>query len=243
LPGALKKKANSSTAVKTEEIKVEKVPSKRNRSKMSNKKFCPSLVDVKRLCFSCGKGSANVIKSGSSWMCYDCWKARLKYKNVSNFLGMRKEIVPLGTAEYLRPNCANCLQSYPLRSTWSNYQCFHKSVSLKGRDDDFEVGQQFILPSAEKPFEPSYLQNELIVWNQTPWFDDFNKSEDKQEGEVVIDTTEVSYINDGSSLSNVIILCDKTGELIDLRCENETPGSDETSKSHTEGEIGQRNSW
>jgi hypothetical protein len=187
--------------------------------------------------------STDVITLGSSWMCYDCWNARLKYKKISNFLGLSKEIMPRGTAEYLRPNCAYCLKLYPLRSNWSNYQCFHKSVYLKGHDvDDFEVGQQFLLPSTEKPFEPSYLQSELIMWNQSPCFDDFNKSEDEQEGEMVIDTTEVSDVNDGTSLSNVI-LCDKTGELIDLRCEDEMPASDENTKFYTEGEIFQRNSW
>jgi len=92
-PGASKEKVISSTAVKIEKIKVEKVPLKRNRSKMSNKKFFPSLVYVKGLCFSCGKVSANV-KLGSSWMCYDCWNARLKYKKVSNFLELSKEIIP-----------------------------------------------------------------------------------------------------------------------------------------------------
>jgi hypothetical protein len=176
-------------------------------------------------------------------MCYDCWNAKLKYKKISNFQGLRKEIVPEGKAEYLRPNCAYCLKLYPLRSNWSNYQCFHKSVYLKGGDvDDFEVGQQFLLPSTEKPFEPSYLQSEVIMWNQSPWFDDFNESEGEQEGEMVIDTTEVSDVNDGPSLSNVI-LCDKTGEWIDLRCEKKTPASDENTKSYTEGEIFQRNSW
>lgn len=230
--GASKGKIISSTAVKTEKIKVEKMPLKRNRSKMSNEKFFPSLVYIKGLCFSCGKVSAN-DKLGSSRMCYDCWNARLKYKKVSNFLELSKEIMPQGTAEYLRPICAYCLQLYPLRSNWSNYQCFHKSVYLKGRDvDDFEVGQQFLLPSTEKPFEPSYLQSELIMWNHSPWFDDFNKSEDEQEGEMVIDTTEVSDVNDESSLNNVI-LCDKTGELIDLRCEDDETASDENTECHT----------
>jgi len=59
---------------------------------------------------------------------------------------------------------------------------------------------------------------------------------------MVIDKTEVSDVNDGSSLSNVI-LCDKTGELIDLRCEDELLASYENAKSHYEGEIFQRNSW
>lgn len=242
-PGASKGKVNSSSAVQTKKNKVEKVPSKWNRSKMSNRKFFPSLGYVKRLCFSCGKVSANVIKLGTSWMCYDCWNAKLKYKNVSNFLGLIKEIVPQGTAEYLRPNCAYCVKLYPLRSNWSNYQCFHKPVYLKVCDvDDFKDVQQFLLPSAEKPFEPSYLQSELIMWNQSPWFDDFNKSEDEQEGEMAIDTNEVADVNDGSSLNNVI-LCDKTGELIDLRCEDEMPAFDENTVSHTEGEIFQRKSW
>ena len=243
LPGSSKGKVNSSTAVKKEGIKVEKVPSKRNRSKISSKKFFSSLDDVESLCFSCGKVSASVIKLGTSWVCYNCWKPKLKYKNISNFLGLSKGIVPQGTAKYLRPNCAYCLKLYPLRSNWSNYQCFHKSVYLNGCDvDDFKAGQHFLLASAEKPFEPSYLQSELTMWNQPPWFDDFNNSEDEQEGKMVIDTNEVSDVNDGSSLSNVI-LCDKTGELIDLRCEDEMPASDGTTKSHTEGEIAQRKSW
>jgi len=158
-------------------------------------------------------------------------------------LGLSKEIVPQGTAEYIRPNCAYCLKLYPLRSNWSNYQCFHKSFYLKGLDvDDSEVGQQFLLPSTQKSFEPSYLQGELIMWNQSSWFDDFNESEDKQEGKMVTDKTEVSDVNDGSSLSNVI-LCDKTGQLIDLRCEDELLASDKNTKSHSEGEIFQRNSW
>jgi len=235
LQGASKGYMNSFSAVKTEKIKVEKVESKRNRSKMPNKEFFPSLVYVKRLCFSCGKVGANNSKLGSLWMCYECWNARLKYKKVNNFLGLSKEIVPQGTAEYLRPNCAYCLKLRPLGSNCSNYDCFHKSVYLKGRDvDDFEVGQQFLLPSTEKSFEPSYLQSELMMWNQSSWFDDFNKSEDEQEGKMVTDKTEVSDVNDGSSLSNVI-LCDKTGELIDLRCEDELLASDENAKSHSEG--------
>jgi len=234
---------NSSTAVKTEKIKVEKLQSKRNRSKMPNKKVFPSLVYVIRCCFSCGKVSANNNELGSLWMCYECWNARLKYKKVNNFLGLSKEIVPQGTAEYLRPNCAYCLKLYPLRSNWSNYQCFHKSEYLKGHDvDDFEVGQQFLLPSTEKSFEPSYLQSEMIMWNQSSWFDDFNKSEDEQEGEMVVDKTEVSDVIDGSSLSNVI-LCDKTGELIDLKSEDGLLASDENAEFHSEGEIFQRNSW
>lgn len=241
--GASKGYVNSSTAVKTEKIKVEKLQSKRSRSKMPNKTFFPSLVYVKGLCFSCGKVSGSDIKLGSLWMCYDCWNARLKYKKISNFLGLSKEIVPHGTAEYLRPNCAYCLKLYPLRSNWSNYQCFHKSVYLKGLDvDDSEVGQQFLLPPTPKSFEPSYLQGELIMWNQSSWFDDFNESEDEQEGEMVTDKTEVSDFNDGSSLSNVI-LCDKTGQLIDLRCEDELLAPDKNTKSYSEGEIFQRNSW
>jgi hypothetical protein len=233
---------HSSTEAKTEEIQVEREPLKRNRNKISNIKFSPMLVDVKRLCCSCGKMSANVIKSGASWMCYDCFNARLKYKNVNNFLGLSSKIVPQKTAGNSRLNCTYCLKLYPLRSDGSYHQCFHKSVYLKGCDaDDFKIGQRFLLHSTEKPIEPSFLQNELIVWNQSASFDDFNEREDEQEGEMVIDTTEASDVNDGPSVSNVI-LCDKTGELIDLRCEDETSVSHETRKYHTEGENGQRNS-
>jgi predicted nucleic acid-binding Zn ribbon protein len=93
-PGDSKGNINSSTPVKSEEIQVQQVPSKRNRNKTSNRKMYPMLVDAKRLCCSCGKMSVNVIKFRASWMCYDCWKARLKYKNVSNFLGLSNRIVP-----------------------------------------------------------------------------------------------------------------------------------------------------
>lgn len=113
---------------------------------------------------------------------------------------------------------------------------------MKGHDvDDFKIGHHFLLPFAVKPVEQSYLQNELIIWNQSACFNSFNTTEDEQEGDMVIDTTEVSDVKDGSSFSNVI-LCDKTGELIVLRCEDKTSASDETRKPHTEGKIGQRNS-
>jgi hypothetical protein len=83
-PGVSEGKINSSTAVETEDIQVQQVPSNRNRNKMATRKFFPTLDGAKRLCCLCGKMSASVITYGTSWICYDCWNARLKYKNVSN---------------------------------------------------------------------------------------------------------------------------------------------------------------
>jgi hypothetical protein len=222
-----KQKIKSATAGKMHQIRVKEIPSKRMRNKRSNRNFVTSVTDVKRLCYSCGNMCANVVKFGTSWMCYDCWNARLKRKGVGTPLALNNEVLQQESTGYPGLNCTYCLRLCPLQSLQPNHQCFHKSVYLKEYDDfdDYKIGCHFLLSSVEKPFEQSYLQNDLILFNQPTWFNDFNESEDEQDGEMVIDTTQVSDINDDSSSSKVI-LCDKTGKLIDLRSEADAAASD-----------------
>jgi hypothetical protein len=87
----------------------------------------------------------------------------------------------------------------------------------------------------------------LDLLNQCTWFDVVNVSEDddmewneseEEDEEMVIDTTQVSDSNDSSSSSKVI-LCERTGELIDLRFEADTSASDKNT-SHAEEESSEK---
>jgi hypothetical protein len=187
-----RRKIKQASAMKTK-------ASKRFINKGSDRNFVSTVTDVKRLCYSCGKMCANVVKFGTSWICYNCWNARLKQKCAINVLDLNKEILQQESVEYPGLNCTYCLRLFPLKSYKPDHKCFHKSVYL---------------------------------WNQCTWFDDCNEHEDEKDVELnnseneetvemVIDTTELPDISDASSSSKVI-LCDKTGELIDLRSEGDT---------------------
>lgn len=198
-----KKKIKQTSAERTQ-------ASKRYRNKVSNRKFDSTLTDVKRLCYFCGKMCANVVKFGLSWICYDCWNAKLKQKCATDDMELNNESLQ-EESDYPGLNCTYCLRLFPLKSCYPDHKCFHKSVYL---------------------------------WNQCSWFNDCNEREgdvdmnetgNEEDVEMVIDTTELSDVDDGSSSSEVM-LCDKTGELINLRCEADASASGMTRKSHAGGE-------
>jgi hypothetical protein len=221
-----RRKIKRASAVKTQ-------ASKRFRNKVSDRNFVSTVTDVKRLCYSCGKMCANVVKFGTSWTCYDCWNAKLKQKCATNVLGLNNEILEQESVEYSGLNCTYCLRLFPLKSYQPNHKCFHKSVYLwnhctwfddcnEREDEDVELSER----GDEDDVELNERGDEDV---------ELNERGDEEDVEMVIDTTELPDINDGSSSSKVI-LCDKTGELIDLRSEADTSASDKTRKSSAGGE-------
>lgn len=130
------------------------------------------ITNVKKLCYFCGKMCSNVINSGASWVCYNCWNTKMKDKGIKRIKESYPELQK--RLKYDKVDCVYCSQLYPYKSLQKDHQCLHKSVYLKDgkeisqaqfennsyievRLPDEKIGEHFLLSSMENSLESPIL--------------------------------------------------------------------------------------
>ena len=225
------------------------------------KKKSVSNMDItsgRKLCFSCGKMCSDVISYRCSWMCYDCWNAKLEKKGIKRI--SKEEYTTIKTGKKNRKvGCMYCLEVFPHKSLQRDHKCPNKPAyidskfldihmeSTDSREVKFpvdEIGHHFLSApmdySCNSPIFPenvtknlkmpsrqisghvlSYKQFQLEESQNYGWNtysdDDDDPPVYNEEDTLNQDVLDTKEEEDDSRRTK--ILCDKTGQIIDLSSE------------------------
>ncbi|KAJ9595081.1 hypothetical protein L9F63_013607 [Diploptera punctata] len=195
---------------------------------------------LKKLCFSCGNMCCNAMRAGGLWICYDCWNTKFKYKRIKT---LKRNSPSESKLKYKKSSCAYCLQLHPYKSLQRDHKCLHKPIYMKNekmqvKQTDEQIGQHFLLSSMDESsvlMENSKYSRSLMIPSrliksktvpckqfekQSLWETLSDDDSDNVDDFVMEDTVKQEIVEEDNTTATTI-LCDRTGELIDLTAENQ----------------------